>query len=113
MQSLRRARPSLCPLATSIAFTCWQLRRTEIKKQPSKSPTRKLNLTSRTGADSLASGTTGSGLTFEIAQVMGHESAVWLERPERDTEEHAEDLVGQLKLKPGEIVADIGAGTGY
>jgi SAM-dependent methyltransferase len=49
----------------------------------------------------------------EIAQVMGHESADWLERPERDTEEHTEVLVEQLELKPGEIVADIGAGTGY
>ena len=49
----------------------------------------------------------------EIAQVMGHEAADWLERPERDTEEHTEALVEQLKLRPGEIVADIGAGTGY
>src|ERR1035441_5081767 len=49
----------------------------------------------------------------EIAQVMGHEAANWLERPERDTEEHTEVLVEQLKLRPGEIVADIGAGTGY
>src|ERR1039458_3155062 len=49
----------------------------------------------------------------EIAQVMGHEAADWLERPERDTEEHTEVLVEQLKLKPGEIEADIGAGTGY
>jgi SAM-dependent methyltransferase len=49
----------------------------------------------------------------EIAQVMGHESADWLERPERDTEEHTEVLIEQLKLKPGEVVADIGAGTGY
>ena len=49
----------------------------------------------------------------EIAQVMGHEAADWLERPERDTEEHTEVLVEQLMLKPGEVVADIGAGTGY
>jgi SAM-dependent methyltransferase len=49
----------------------------------------------------------------EIAQVMGHEAADWLERPERDTEEHTEVLVEQLKLKPGETIADIGAGTGY
>ena len=49
----------------------------------------------------------------EIAQVMGHEAANWLERSERDTEEHTETLVEQLKLKPGETVADIGAGTGY
>ena len=49
----------------------------------------------------------------EIAQVMGHEGADWLERSERDAEEHTEVMVDQLKLRPGEVVADIGAGTGY
>jgi ubiquinone/menaquinone biosynthesis C-methylase UbiE len=49
----------------------------------------------------------------EIAHVMGHQAADWLERPERDEEEHTEKLVEQLKLKPGDVVADIGAGTGY
>ncbi len=49
----------------------------------------------------------------EIALVMGHEAADWLERSERDAEEHTELLVEQLKLKPGSVVADIGAGTGY
>jgi SAM-dependent methyltransferase len=49
----------------------------------------------------------------EIAHVMGHQAADWLERPERDEEEHSEKLVDQLKLKPGDVIADIGAGTGY
>ncbi|MGO8927216.1 MAG: class I SAM-dependent methyltransferase [Limisphaerales bacterium] len=49
----------------------------------------------------------------EIAQVMGHESAYWLERPQRVAEEQPDQLVSQLRLRPGEIVADIGAGTGY
>jgi SAM-dependent methyltransferase len=49
----------------------------------------------------------------EIAYVMGHEAADWLERSERDAEEHTEQLVAQLKLPPGAVVADIGAGTGY
>jgi len=49
----------------------------------------------------------------EIAQVMGHQGADWLERPEREDEENSSALVGALKIKPGEVVADIGAGTGY
>jgi len=49
----------------------------------------------------------------EIAQVMGHQGADWLERPEREEEEHTETLVEQLRLKPGDTAADIGAGTGY
>jgi len=49
----------------------------------------------------------------EIARVMGHEGADWLERPEREREEHTGQMVEQLELKPGEVVADIGAGTGY
>jgi precorrin-6B methylase 2 len=49
----------------------------------------------------------------EIARVMGHEGADWLERPERETEERPETFVAQLKLHPGDVVADIGAGTGY
>jgi ubiquinone/menaquinone biosynthesis C-methylase UbiE len=49
----------------------------------------------------------------EISHVMGHQVADWLERPERDEEEHTEKLVGELKVKPGDVIADIGAGTGY
>lgn len=48
----------------------------------------------------------------EIAHVMGFTGAAWLERNEREKEERLTLLVRSLKLKPGMIVADIGAGSG-
>src|SRR6266542_2617144 len=49
----------------------------------------------------------------EIALGMGHQAADWLERPEREAEEKPDLLLETLKLKPGNVVADIGAGTGF
>lgn len=49
----------------------------------------------------------------EIAKVMGHTEALWLERPSRETEEQPNQVVNALNLKPNDVVADIGAGTGY
>ena len=49
----------------------------------------------------------------EIAHVMGHQASGWLERPERETEERTDLLLEAMKLKEGEVVADIGAGSGY
>jgi ubiquinone/menaquinone biosynthesis C-methylase UbiE len=49
----------------------------------------------------------------EIAQVMGHQAAGWLDRPEREKEEQPTKLVEALKFKEGEVIADVGAGTGY
>src|SRR5947207_1130553 len=42
----------------------------------------------------------------EIAHVMGHQAADWLERPEREKEERPDLLMPALKLKPGDAVAD-------
>ena len=68
-------------------------------------------------------GYTNTGLTLDgigkaymgrdIAAVMGYQGAAWLERSTRAEEEGAEKLVPLLGLKPTDIVADIGAGTGY
>ena len=49
----------------------------------------------------------------QIAHVMGHEGADWLERSGRATEEGTDLLINELKLKPTDVVADIGAGTGF
>jgi SAM-dependent methyltransferase len=52
-----------------------------------------------------------SGRRF--AQVMGFQGAPWLDREERDVEEEPERAIEALELKPGNVVADIGAGSGY
>jgi cyclopropane fatty-acyl-phospholipid synthase-like methyltransferase len=49
----------------------------------------------------------------QIAAVMGHLGIGWLERAEREEEEKVSRLIANLDLKPGETVADIGAGSGY
>lgn len=49
----------------------------------------------------------------EIAKVMGHTEALWLERPSREATEQPQQVVDALDLKPTDVVADLGAGTGY
>jgi ubiquinone/menaquinone biosynthesis C-methylase UbiE len=49
----------------------------------------------------------------EISQVMGHQGADWLERSDRNTEEQPQQLVDALELQSNDVVAEIGAGTGY
>lgn len=49
----------------------------------------------------------------ETSPVMGHLGAGWLERPEREAEEKPSLLIRNLGLKPDDVVADIGSGTGY
>jgi ubiquinone/menaquinone biosynthesis C-methylase UbiE len=52
-----------------------------------------------------------SGRIF--APVMGVAGAGWLERQEREDEEAPSKAIDLLELKPGMVVADIGAGSGY
>src|SRR5580658_627438 len=49
----------------------------------------------------------------KIAGVMGVQGADWLNRPEREQEENPEGALDALGIRPGMVVADVGAGTGY
>ena len=49
----------------------------------------------------------------EIAAPMSYLGADWLERDERERLEQPEKVLDLLKLMPGNMIADIGAGTGY
>ena len=49
----------------------------------------------------------------EIAHYMSHQGAMWLERPEREDEEQPTKLLDALKLQPGNVIADVGAGSGF
>jgi tRNA A58 N-methylase Trm61 len=49
----------------------------------------------------------------QIAGVMGVQGADWLNRPEREKEENPEGALDALRIRPGMVVADVGAGTGY
>jgi FkbM family methyltransferase len=49
----------------------------------------------------------------EISLVMGHLGAGWLERPTREQEERTDLFIERLPVESDDVVADIGAGTGY
>ncbi len=58
----------------------------------------------------------GTGKFFmgrEIARVMSHKGAGWLERPKREAEERPSQLLPALNVKEGDVVADVGAGSGF
>ncbi len=63
------------------------------------------------------SGPDGSGKIYlgrEIARVLDTpEVPQWLERPDRETEEFPNRVIQALELKSTDVIADIGAGTGY
>lgn len=49
----------------------------------------------------------------EIAHVMGYQGITWLERPEREAEENVSTLLKNMDIQSTDVIADIGAGSGY
>jgi ubiquinone/menaquinone biosynthesis C-methylase UbiE len=67
----------------------------------------------------LVLGTAGSSTPAQSAderrpaQVMGVGGADWLERAGRDEEQKPDEIIRTMGVKNGDVVADVGAGTGY
>jgi len=49
----------------------------------------------------------------EIAKTVSPGTVDWMERPAREEEQRPDLLLENLKLEPDDVVADIGAGSGY
>ena len=49
----------------------------------------------------------------EISQVVGSHAITWLERRDREEEEKPSLVIENLEMKTTDVVADIGAGSGY
>lgn len=49
----------------------------------------------------------------EIAHVMGYHGISWLERKEREKEENTSKLIKNMDIQADDVIADIGAGSGY
>lgn len=47
------------------------------------------------------------------APVMSYRGAAWLERPEREAEERPGRVIHEMQLENGDVVVDMGCGTGY
>lgn len=113
MRLLLRSIAVLCLLAP---LACHAQRAEHAKSPaPSAAEAAAQSLAARGYADGPASAD-GTGRFFfgrEIARVMSHHGAAWLERPDRDRTERPDEVVAQLGLRPDMTVADIGAGTGY
>lgn len=90
-------------LAAAVAITCWLGQEGALPPQPPY----------ETRDQHDPNGINKWYLGREIAHVMGPGGIPWLDRPEREDEEHPVKLVEALDLKEGDVVADLGAGSGY
>ncbi len=49
----------------------------------------------------------------EIAKAMNHSTIDWLEHPGRDSQEDPNTVIDLIDINPADVIADIGAGSGY
>lgn len=102
----RPVRMSLALATLTLGATHAQVMAAEVDEPVPQSPIYESRTPSRDGIGKVYMGR-------EISRVMGHLGAGWLERPGRQREERTDLLLDNLPLKPGAVVADIGAGTGF
>jgi predicted methyltransferase len=91
------------------------LRRSEAR---SLAPRHRFVLVAALGLSSLLGATLVSGLGVpegerRPAAVMSWRGADWLERADRDEEQRPDQVIRTMGLEDGDVVADIGSGTGY
>ncbi len=116
-QDMRRALPTLRVLRICLIFSCLMLSSCGVLASSveahSRAPVQHNDAIYQYRSIHSPDGIGKFYMGREIAQVMGHTAAMWLERPSREAEEQPTKLVNGLDLKPTDVVADIGAGTGY
>lgn len=115
MQSISRTnglKGYLSILLTLAFFSCYQVAQAEDKTESTDKKISDISKLYEYRAEHDPNGIGKFYLGREIAHVMGHPAAQWLERDTREAEEKLSLLIKLLELKPGMVVADIGAGSG-
>ena len=114
-RSSRRGAARLLLVASALAAVAWAAGvSARAADRPSTAPAARAD--GQTAYSATRPSADGIGKVYmgrEIAQVMGHLGAGWLERPEREREEQPRKAIEMMGLKPTDVVADIGAGSGY
>ncbi len=107
-------------LSSGVGLLAWGCTQLPAETRPSASAEMRMQAVVRSDTSGYETATprdpNGIGTYYlgrQIAHVMGHEGADWLERSGRKQEEGTDLLLKELKLKPTDVVADIGAGTGF